>query len=327
MRIKSKWAWGIGVIAFIGAALWMRELASWRPQTVARVAFHASRMLFSRDGKRLIVTDNSGNSGDKQIFNWKGGQVDASAKALRAFDSDVYEVSSFSFELSKESMRIDFFPPRGAKVRLQTPDQIKSKDEYLSGVTSALTYVRARSEICGSSNGALWVWDARSGKLKYRVRCPFDLRRGVFSPDGKWFVAADSEGMQDSLGRYAVRTGKKAQTINPSGSFPHFDFSPDGRYFWFMQGDVGQAKSIIVMDARTWKSLAHIPCSAPVKWVSPGRLGIVQASHFEWLDMATGKHTSLPGPLGAVADWALSPDGRWIYSVERNGTIRKWRAR
>lgn len=323
MLKKRNWALIIGFVAVVGGVFWMRALASWRPKTFAKVDFNSTKILFSRDQKRLIVADDSGNSGDKQIFIVATGAVDESKKARDEFDSDFYGSSTFPrYEHNDQESAIYVRLTADKTICLEGTEG--RGERFFRDKRYALRGSKARREIYGEARGEIWIWDW-NGKLKKRFRYIRKVvENAIFSPDGKWLLAYEKWPDRNGfLRRYDVRSGKMVETVNQFTELRSMDFSPNGFFFWWAKDSQGYFE---VVRTDTWKWQWGADCAGPVKWLPDNRVGIVKENGFEFRD-ARGKFLqSLPGPI-KVSDWALSPDGNWIYSCETSGMIRKWRAR
>lgn len=322
---KRKWAWGMGIAAMIAVGFWMRALASWRPQTFARVNFNPTRILFSRDGKRLIVADASGNSGDKQIFSWKSGAVDVGAESLGEFDGDFYGAKTYPrvwFDVRKKGLY--FSPSLGRKIYLQG----RGTDGMAMWSEATYSWSKARREVYGEWKGEIWAWDWETGENKRLMRYVGYANTSVaFSPDARWLIARGQFGEQWKILRVDVRSGKVVQTL-PVPALPEsFDWSPDGAYLGCTWKNSWKGEGFVVLRTRDWKSQWSCEGKCTAKWVLPQRVGVARAKGFEWRDASGNVTRRLSGPCATVADWALSPDSEWIYSVKRNGLIQRWRAR
>ena len=343
MRKKRKWSVGIGVLAMVGLAFWMRIHVSWLPKKVATVNFVPTRIFFSRDGKRLIVADDQFVPISPQIFNWKNGAIDRSAEAQRKFEGD-YDGLKIYPGVWANSDGLVFSSAAGQNTHLGDT----ASAYYIFGRRTRekpwpFGWSQSRREIYGAGSGEIWIWDWESGELKRRMRYQkYGRGKSAFSPDGKWLLASEEwQGGNSFLRRYDVQSGKMVGTIHQSsavyGIGYSFGYSPDGRLFWFVHNDVGIVRkevSFNVCRASDWKYLWSAPCFAPTKWLPDDRIGIVQKDGFTWRDITGHELQHLLGPFQPVEypgievkDWALSPDGNWIYSCERSGIIRRWRAR
>ena len=270
-------ALAIGGVALVGAALWMRELASWRPQLVAKARFWPTFIRFESDGKRFLVADGFGH---KQIFSTNG--------ALDANATTVSGVDPFNPITTSPCILFNSFPPRlysslwrGESIELQVPNGVALRD-LASTRDFASGYSKTRREIYKEAQRVIFVWNARNGKLEKRVRLgntPSMIARSIFSPDGKWLIAFEK--LPDGNGflrRYDGQTGKMVQLINQTTDVKSLGFSPDGRLFWFVQevsmGDLN------VFRTNTWKWMWSDNCTGVVKWLPDGRVGIVQKDGF-----------------------------------------------
>lgn len=138
---------------------------------------------------------------------------------------------------------------------------------------------------------------------------------------------------------YHVQTGNLEIPRSPelpelqSNEIRGFGFSPDARFIWFT-GNLGSSPNLIAIRSANRQIAFGADSTGPVKWLPDNRIGIVTESGFEFRDENGALLQRLPGPFDStntpkevVTDWALSPDGNWIYSAEQSGIIRRWRAR
>jgi WD40 repeat protein len=321
---QRKWALIIGVVVFIGGVFWMRALVSWRPVTFAQVPFTPTKIVFSRDQKRLIVADNEENPRDKQIWNWKNGAVDESNKARDEFDGDLDGFSTFP-RYERKTAESAIYVRLTADKTICLEGTEGGVGRFLGDKRYALGSSKALREIYGEAKGEIWIWDWK-GKLKKRVRYIRKVvENAIFSPDGKWLVAYEKWPDRNGfLRRYDVRSGKMVKTVNQFTDLRSMGFSPNGFFFWWVQESSPSDLNVVRTD--TWNWQWSTQCVVPVKWLSDNRIGIVKKNGFEFRDARGKVLQSLPGPVN-VSDWTLSPDGDWIYSAETSGIIRKWRAR
>lgn len=154
----------------------------------------------------------------------------------------------------------------------------------------------------------------------------------AFSPDGRWLISTESGGTQAPvhLRRYDVQSGKAMAALDivgVSSGFIRPRFSPDGR-FLLVNSDPFTLRAV-VFDARTWKPLWHVRgiTNANADWLPDNSVGITRSGVVEWCDAATGKVVRRrSGLLPDTQAWTTSPDGKWIYTIQGDGAIFRWRA-
>ena len=272
-------------------------------------------------------------------------------KPISAFDRQNGLISFPRVWINEAGIRLNFSAARNRKVFLSGTKFEQEGGSFYFRYNMGIfpvAWSKARREVYSELDGEIWIWNWNDGHLKKRIRY---MKRGpvntpvIFSSDGKWLLTAPQKprGAAYELNRYDVQTGKKVSFIahlgdvNAFGFSPdsHFGFSPDGQKIWYLSN--GTLHVVGTLDPqKSWSC----PCSGRAKWLPNGHIGIVQTNGFQWR-LASGRLIRrLPGPFTNpvptnnpqnyaqdVRDWALSPDGKWIYSAEQSGTIRKWRAR
>lgn len=338
--MKFKVPLAIGIVAALGAALWMRQIASWRPHVVARLSVKQGYMVLSRDGRRMLVRGfgKSIMSGSRAVvLDLASESIDFNPQPIRRF----WKANAIERHLSlnKSHTQLVFTPERGQPVLLAGQIAPQSFDFDASGAgASQFKWFKARSEIYREGYNDLRIWDTRTGKLKTQIH---DWR-GVLSPDGLSSLRFTlSPGGVNALIRYHVPSGKFAALIarrkTAFGDYGSGEcgWSPDGKFIWFVRQDLrGDYLDFNVVRVADSKPMWSAPCAGPSKWLPDGRIGIMQQGGFSWRD-ASGREIGrasgpLPGTkaiLFGAAEWEASPDGRWIYDMDNSGTIRRWRAK
>lgn len=343
--MKRKFALGIGIVALVGIALWMRALASWRPQIVARLDLTPIEMRLSKDGRFLAVTGFIKPIAKTRAYRVKSAVLDlqnftvrSDARALDEFDTQ-YAAQNFPRVTLNAQNRLEFCPAPGQKVLLADKNAAGGFNFALSrNVASHLAWSKARREVYRESKGVIFIWDWNTGNLKKRLRYlkPGSLHTIAFSPDGLSLLAFDqSQQGVNSLRLYDVPTGQETRVIHRGGRrvtgtrAEAFGWSPDGKAIWFVRQDqMVQFLDFNVVRAADFKPMWSAPCAGISKWLPDGHIGIVQHDGFSFRD-ALGRETGHTfGPLGNAMDWEAAPDGNFIYSAEKPGLlIRRWRAK
>ncbi len=344
MKKSRKLAAGIGIVALVGAALWMRELASWRPVTLVKFELNLVYMVMSRDGQTLLV---GGMSTRPKPFEEVLMEVGAAGGAINLHATPAQRSHFWKqgaprpwIALNQSRTQFIFSPAPGKKVLLagKIHPHYFDLDASNSGA-SHFAWSKARGEIYRESYGEISTWDCKSGRLKKRYFAfkpkPNSPRIVVsFSPDGQSLLTSTG-----SLLRYDVPTGKLIRLIHRSSQgaggsrIVDFGWSPDGKSFWFVRRSVAEDYlDFNVLRATDSALLWSAPCAGPSKWLPDGRIGLMEQGGFSWRDASGREIGHLPGPLAGsrLADepqWEATPDGNWIYSCEEGGIIRRWRAK
>ncbi len=323
----------------VGMGLWMRELASWRPVVVGKVAFPPAQLIFSRDGRFLLAQSAPDFGVRGTIFDFQDGSLNSDPYAVHAFDKN-HGLETFPrIWFDNDKKRFLFSPAPGKIVALAMG--IRNESELMSFEEGLVKtgWSQKQREVYGEAGGNLYIWDWNTGKLKRRVRySQKSISQAVFSPDGSLLLALELKAKASSILRlYNAATGRLIATPIETqlNLVRDFGFSPDGQFIWNTRVAGGspnfEATRLIGREI-----VFSTDSTGPVKWLPDGRIGIVKENGFEWRDSKGNLLTRLPGPfqsqtlkglLTYVKDWVLSPDGKWIYSCEQSGTIRRWRAR
>ena len=128
------------------------------------------------------------------------------------------------------------------------------------------------------------MWDVLSNQLCFEVSAGGYLGRAAFSPDGRWLATLGEEGLLWSVGRWT----NAAATLFPSGETGLGDgvFSADSRWL----AVVANLREIHLFDVASARRVA--------RFQAPESLGIQTL--------------------------ALSPDGRWLVALCKEGWLQRW---
>ena len=189
-------------------------------------------------------------------------------------------------------------------------------------------------EIAFSPNGAwlaapssigTWLYNARTGRLKARLRTGF-VRAVAFAPDSRILAAASGREVQ----LWKVGSGRLETTLEGHEGFVRsVAFAPDGRTLASGGGD----RTIRLWEAGTGRLEATLDGHAgeveALAFSPDGRtLASAGGDHAILLwDTQTGKHKAvLEGHTGWIESVAFAPDGETLASGGWDGTIRLWDA-
>jgi serine/threonine protein kinase/WD40 repeat protein len=177
---------------------------------------------------------------------------------------------------------------------------------------------------CGSAGSKVELLDRASGKL---VRSLGNAAGGAvvslaFSPDGR-VLAVGSTGVPGPQ-FYETATGRDVRDMLYAGlgktNHQHAAFSPDGRYLAVSTpGAVGK-----LLSAQTGKEIRTLPAGGPVVFRPDGKvLAIPGPGTIDLYDVAAGRVTETLrlGPPGAVLTPTFSADGRYLLTINSNGTV------
>jgi serine/threonine protein kinase/WD40 repeat protein len=197
----------------------------------------------------------------------------------------------------------------------------------------------------GNDNTLRW-WNLESGVELHRFEGQSTLVGAfVISPDGHTAVAQEYlEGSEAPLTLWDLETGAKLRILahNELG-FLTVDYSPDGRYVvsannhgaFFLAPDCDKASAELrLIDTTTgglvWEAQRNQGTFwGGVAFSSDGRTIVTGDWHCDndvviW-DAATGEQLAVwQGHQSPVQSVSTSPDGKWVATMEENGTLILW---
>ena len=175
-----------------------------------------------------------------------------------------------------------------------------------------------------SSDGAVILWDARSGAMLLRAQ--EDQGRLAFSPDGSLLVIATPV----EILLLDVKTGRSRRRLENPHQTPILHalrFSPDGR--WFATG--GSDGHAVVWEAATGASfrwIAHDHAVFDLAFSADSRTLITaNGRHLTAWDVATGERRHhRKGHRGRINSVRWSHDGTQLVTASEDRTARLWDA-
>jgi WD40 repeat protein/serine/threonine protein kinase len=187
--------------------------------------------------------------------------------------------------------------------------------------------------VTGQLEGAVQVWDARTGQpVGTLATHDREIRGVVFSRDGRHLASASGDGKVTLWD--ATRLGEKQEprlTIRARVPGPSVNvaFSPDGRRL----ATGGEGNTVKIWDVEKGKELlttlrghskeVYAVAFSPKegRWVASGG----EDSKVKIWDSRTGEEVlTFRGHTGLVSALAFSPDGRRLYSGSRDTTVKVW---
>jgi eukaryotic-like serine/threonine-protein kinase len=288
----------------------------------------------SPDGAKLV---SAGHGGVLKVWDAATGQ--------RIVEIPGHKVIVFSVAWHPDSQRLASAgsdgPQRAVKVWDARSGQVKvvvqSEGEYFAVPFQAVAFSpgpEARYLVTGNQNGAVQVWDSRTGDpVRTLGTHDREIRSVVFSPDGKHLASASGDGRVKLWD--ATRLDKEQEPRLPAlrARVPvpclNVAFSPDSQRL----ATAGMGNTVKIWDVQTGKELRTLPghngdvytvAFSPTdngRWIASGG----EDSTVKIWDSRTGEEVlTFRGHTGLVSTLAFSRDGRRLYSGSRDKTVKVW---
>jgi WD40 repeat protein/serine/threonine protein kinase len=204
--------------------------------------------------------------------------------------------------------------------------QLPTGPEYLSVAYSP----DGRYLVTGRINGAVQVWDARTGEeVCTLATLDVEIRAVVFSPDGGRLATASPPGQVKLWDATGLNQGQKARrTLSAQVPKPSVNvaFSPDGQRL----ATGGERNTVKIWDLQSGKEqtlwrhsgeVYTVAFSPDGRWVASGG----EDSTVKVWDSHTGEVVrTFRGHAGLVISVAFSRDGLRLLSGSRDTTVKVW---
>jgi WD40 repeat protein len=185
---------------------------------------------------------------------------------------------------------------------------------------------KAQKAVAGRLDGAVCLWDTKTGRQFLSLRGPIGFVTAVaYSPDGKHLASACRDGTAKV---WNAHTGERILSLaGHTNSVNDVSFSPDGRHLASASSD-GTVK---IWDAQTGRELTtlkgHTSGLGGLAYSPDGTRLATASSDLTvkvWRAAAGLAVSSLRGHGGPVSSLAFSPDGKRLVSASDNGTLKLW---
>lgn len=184
----------------------------------------------------------------------------------------------------------------------------------------------------GSWDGAIHLWDAKTGKLLRILRGHGDFISSVFfTPDGKQLVSCNGSLLTPNTARvWDVATGKELRRWPIPGSWK-LALSPDGKLLAGLGAALPNQNTIALWDVGTGKQIRELPFEGVQDFVSdlafsPDGKRLVSGgeSMLRLFDVAKGKQLRTFGEGKRIYSVAFSSDGKTVAVGRRVEPITLW---
>jgi WD40 repeat protein len=276
------------------------------------------RMALGGENGNLYFWNGAGSGPPRLAGNWGAGQLQ---RLLYSSDATMLALNGFA------QARVLVWDVPAAKV-LQTLPQ----EDYTWYCDMAFSPDGRVLATFSGRETTIRLWDPRTGTPCGTIEVTRDIFGGLaFSPDGRWLAQGMGYG---KVAFWEMPSRRPGFTLPANGGVLEIAFSPDGKLLaveHFHNGclcDVANRKLLDVpcLDDRGPITTAFRPDSRCLAWAITEGDG---RGEIRFLD-CRGLKEKLPplriGPDGGrITKLAYSPDGRYLLSVNANGTVYVFR--
>ncbi|QDT26622.1 WD40 repeat domain-containing protein [Gimesia panareensis] len=164
-------------------------------------------------------------------------------------------------------------------------------------------------------------WDAVNRKQQLEIP---GGGAGQFSPDGRWYVTGNYDGMTV----WNPRTGKKIREIsNATKVYSPLQFSPDG---WLLVTGSADSSGLRIWDFTTGTLKKTIPCGSPaldaIRFTPDGKriAATVRLSQVHLFDLASGQKLFGNAHTATVDHLTFAANGRYLISGGADSAVKAW---
>jgi WD40 repeat protein len=301
-------------------------LILWDAKTAKLLAIfsvHTSRVsqcVFSPAGNEILIAGS--NDCTLKILDVRTGN-----EASTVYIDDTLRWRVLSCEYSPDGKQVVCGMEDGT-VRIWTPET-SPQIAVLSGhmkyrhVTTCAFYPDGSKIVTGSADKTLRIWNAQTREMESVYAAHSNITRCSVAPDGLRIATSSGDG---KIRIWDAHPGR-------STSSSHFrevnacTYSVNGDLAFSASGD----NTVKVWDTKDGRELSKLEPPPPrpgSEWETHRYLsrGYSEGKSYEdWVIEREGGYVAEPHHLRGILAFACSPDGQWLASASKNGTIQIWR--
>ena len=323
---KKRLFLGAAIAFFVALFLGARNAASWRPQLIGKVGQNARHaLIFSPNGRFAIL-------GFSEIWDFSGSHP----RRLRNLgDGSFY---GFADEKSYWSAQISWRPPieRGLIETQVSRRSLASRNTIWSfpllkisgdNPIQFLNFSGDKKQLVVTRHKNAEVWDVASKRKLKNWNWPIYMDALTGAKNASIFLTMGEEIILYDLPKQRILWQKP---LRKRQFFGDFEIAPAEKTLWVLSGKPNSAQ---FLDASTGKllwtrNLSWTDTVPPLQFSADGKhVYVAHWSGVEILDARSGRKIisrKLPKSSQSFV-FALSPDENWLYTVEKNGDLKRWR--